>query len=87
MQVVQTGRAAKIADFRRMRAQARSAGDAGIARAMDLELAHLGEFETTQAPALETATPAKPRRGRKPLPRCEHNLIASRCPDCADDAA
>lgn len=76
----------KIAMFREARAKALSAGDQGMVRAMNVELATLGVFETTEAvDTLERTVPAKPRRGRKPMPRCEHDMIAARCPDCSGD--
>jgi hypothetical protein len=71
--------------FRDARAKARARGDANMVRCMDVELSKLGysePMETTQAPEMETVVPEKPRRGRKPYPRCEHGMIAERCPDC-----
>lgn len=55
-----------------------------MVRAMDLELSRLGDgLETTQAARdLEYAVPEPARRGRRPLPRCEHNLVADRCHLC-----
>lgn len=40
--------------------------------------------ETTEAvvEGQERAVPPKPRRGRKPMPRCEHNNIEGRCDAC-----
>ena len=86
MRLVETGHRAKVAYFREHRAKARAVGDATLVRNMDRELARLGFQETTQdATVMEMAVPEKPRRGRRPLPRCEHNQIAARCAECADD--
>jgi hypothetical protein len=42
--------------------------------------------ETTQlVQPLERAVPDSPKRGRKPLPRCEHNNILGRCVQCNGD--
>jgi hypothetical protein len=42
--------------------------------------------ETTQpVQPLERAVPEPPKRGRKPLPRCEHNNILGRCVQCNGD--
>lgn len=50
-----------------------------------VELQRLGAMETTEdTTALETVTPEKPRRGRRPKPRCEHDMILDRCPDCSE---
>lgn len=80
---------ARIASFRHARATARARGDAKMVRAMDLELSRLGDgLETTQAaPELEYAVPEAAKRGRKPLPRCEHNLVADRCHLCNPENA
>lgn len=85
----------RIQMFREARANARARGDLNMVHAMNVELATLGVFEenratlsyeTTQEPGLEEkAVPEKPRRGRKPLPRCEHEMIAARCPECSED--
>lgn len=62
-----------------------------MVRTMDVELARLGAdrplpLETTQATeVMEEAVPDKPRRGRRPMPRCEHGMIADRCPDCSPE--
>jgi hypothetical protein len=69
--------------FREALANARARGDVGMVRAMKVELAMLGE--TTEPEPLETAVPVKPRRGRRPLPRCEHGMILMRCPDCSPE--
>ena len=69
--------------FKEQRARAQACGDQMMVRAMNIELATLGVFETTLAEdGLERAVPEKPRRGRKPLPRCEHDMIIPRCPEC-----
>lgn len=73
----------KIQMFQDTRAVAVAMGDNGLVRAMNAELASLGALETTlPVDVMETVVPAKPRRGRRPLPRCEHGMIAERCPDC-----
>ncbi len=66
--------------FRENRARAVACGDLMMVRAMNIELATLGDFETTQADELEQAIPKRP--GRKPKPRCEHDIIIPRCADC-----
>lgn len=81
-------RSGKIAMFREQRAKAANVGDRGMVHCMDVELDRLGAFETTQdATVLETVVPEKPRRGRRPMPRCEHDMIAERCPDCNPELA
>ena len=84
-QVYEASKQGHIAMFRDALANARARGDAGMIRAMNVELGRLGVFETTQAPVLEMAVPEKPRRGRRPMPRCEHGMIAERCPDCNEE--
>lgn len=82
-QVYDATRAGKTRMFREALARARAMGDTGMVRCCQAELTALGAFETTQdATALETPTPAAPRRGRRPKPRCEHNMIADRCETC-----
>jgi hypothetical protein len=72
-------RAGKIAMFREQRAKAGRAGDGGMVRCMDVELARLGvSRETGQE---------RPRRGRKPMARCEHDAIEARCELCHPDLA
>jgi hypothetical protein len=40
-------------------------------------------LETTERDVpMESAVPEKPKRGRKPMPRCEHGVIAERCEIC-----
>ena len=68
--------------FTETRERAVRAGDGGMVRTMNVELARLGALETTQAAAMEHAVPEKPRRGRRPKPRCEHGAIADRCAEC-----
>ena len=88
-QVFEATKQGHIQMFRQALANARARGDAGMIRAMNVELATLGVFETTQGPAgmeMELAVPEKPRRGRRPLPRCEHEMIAERCPTCNPEA-
>lgn len=81
-------RAGRTAMFREQRAKAASVGDGGMVRCMNVELARMGELETTEdTTEMETATPERPRRGRRPMPRCEHNMIAERCIDCNPDLA
>jgi hypothetical protein len=82
--------AARIASFRQALANARSRGDASMVRCMKIELGRLGVGETAVEGPLETVTPEpmentmadRPRRGRRPMPRCEHNQIAERCDIC-----
>lgn len=79
-------REGKAQMFRDALAAARARGDANMVRNLKIELASLGEFETTEdATVLEMPTPDRPRRGRKPMPRCEHNMIAARCEICNED--
>ncbi len=67
--------------FRENRARALACGDMMMARAMGIELATLGVMETTRdETVLEQAVPRRP--GRKPKPRCEHDVIIPRCPEC-----
>jgi hypothetical protein len=87
-QVYPPTRAGKIAMFREQRANAANVGDRGMVHCMNVELDRLGAFETTQdATETEHAVPEKPRRGRKPLPRCEHETIAERCELCNPELA
>lgn len=88
MQLVANTHAARVANWRDMRAKARSVGDNSMVHTADVELQRLGvgPLETTQAPEMETVVPPKPKRGRRPLPRCEHEMIAARCPTCNEDA-
>jgi hypothetical protein len=83
-QVFAPTRDGKAQMFRQALADARAQGDAGMVRAMRVELATLGVFETTQADQLEQVVPEKPRRGRRPKPRCEHGMIADRCLECEE---
>jgi hypothetical protein len=86
--VVEGSRAERVAMWREQRDSARARGDTGIARCAERELDRLGVIETTQdATELEHAVPEKPRRGRRPKPRCEHDIIAERCPDCNPEMA
>jgi hypothetical protein len=84
-QVYEATKQGHIQMFREAFAHARARGDAGMIRAMNVELATLGVFETAQGPELELAVPEKPRRGRRPLPRCEHDMILARCPTCSPE--
>ena len=84
-QVFAASKQGAIQMFKEALASARARGDAGMVRAMSVELATLGVFETTEAGELERAVPEKPRRGRKPMPRCEHDMILARCPDCSPE--
>ncbi len=76
----------KLQMFMSARAEAIARGDRRLARTMDVEIARLGyrapERETMQAVTMEQAVPEKPRRGRPPKPRCEHDMLLDRCPDC-----
>jgi hypothetical protein len=90
MQLVENTHAARVANWRDMRAKARSVGDSSMVRTADVELQRLGvgPFETTQDDTqLERAVPEKPRRGRRPLPRCEHERVAERCELCNPELA
>lgn len=81
-------REGKTLMFREMRAKARAVGDAGVVRMTDVELGRLGALETTEAVnEMETVVPERPKRGRKPKPRCEHGQIAERCIECNDELA
>jgi hypothetical protein len=77
----------KLRNFLDLRESARMRGDTGLQRAMDAELRNMGYCapETTQAPEMEMAVPEKPRRGRPPRPRCEHDLLLERCEDCREE--
>ena len=83
MAVYEATREGQIRMFRDALANARARGDAGMVRAMNIELATYGVFETAVEEPLEMAVPEKPRRGRRPMPRCEHDMILARCPDCS----
>jgi hypothetical protein len=77
----------KLRNFMDLRASAIANGDRKLARTMDVEIARLGyhpKMETTQAVVMEQAVPEKPRRGRPPRPRCEHDMLLERCPECAE---
>jgi len=77
----------KLRNFLEIRENARRMGDSGLQRAMDQEMRRMGYAapETTQAPVMEMAIPEKPRRGRPPKARCEHDMLLERCPDCAEE--
>ncbi len=81
-QIYAPSKQGRIAMFREALQAARARGDASMVRAMRVELASLGDLETTQAERLEEVVPEKPRRGRHPMPRCEHDVIVPRCPEC-----
>lgn len=73
-------------------------GDRNLVRSLNADLARLGHVdapvaevrETAVAPVLETpeapAAPPRNRGGRRPLPRCEHNKIVGRCPQCPTES-
>ena len=87
----------KLKMFMDVRSEAVARGDRRLQRTMDVEIARLGyrvpegpfisvegPQETTQAVGLmEQAVPEKPRKGRPPKPRCEHDMLLDRCPDCS----
>lgn len=75
----------KLQMFMDARAAAVDRGDERLRRTMDVEIARLGYRvpETTQAPVMEQAIPEKSRRGRPPRPRCEHDMLLDRCPECS----
>jgi hypothetical protein len=88
MQLVENTHAARVANWRDMRAKARSVGDFSMVHTAGVELQRLGvgePLETTQGPEMEQAVPEKAKRGRKPKPRCEHDMILERCPDCSPE--
>jgi hypothetical protein len=75
--------------FLQERENARGHGDRGVERCMDVELDRMGHrdhpVETTEQEQLERAVPAQPkRRGRPPKPRCEHDMLVERCPECSE---
>jgi hypothetical protein len=75
--------------FLQERADARARQDAGVERCMNVELARMGyqePLETTAQQPMQTTLQEKPRRGRPPKPRCEHDMLVGRCPDCSEDA-
>lgn len=85
-QIYAPTRAGKAAMFKAARIKALANGDLNMVRNLDCELAACGIFETTlPAEEMEQAVPEKPRRGRKPLPRCEHGMILLRCPECSPE--
>lgn len=85
-QIYAPTRQGRIAMWREARAAALERGDMGMVRGANAELASLGVLETTQpADEMERVVPDKPRRGRRPLPRCEHDMIAARCPTCNEE--
>lgn len=76
----------KLRNFLEIRENARRMGDSGLQKAMDQEMRRMGYTpETTQAPVMEMAIPEKPRRGRPPKARCEHDMLIERCPDCSEE--
>ncbi|HTG20904.1 MAG TPA: hypothetical protein VK681_12740 [Reyranella sp.] len=54
---------------------------------MNVELDRMGYRETVIPEPMETTMAPNPKKGRPPKPRCEHNMIADRCPDCNDELA
>lgn len=87
MQLVENTHASRVANWRDMRAKARSVGDFSMVHTAGVELQRLGigPLETTQGPETEQAVPGRPKRGRKPKPRCEHEMILERCPTCSPE--
>jgi hypothetical protein len=85
-QIYAPTRQGKIRMFREARARALQQGDMGMVRNCDIELAACG-YETTQADRLEDTMAPKPRRGRQPMPRCEHDVIIPRCEVCYPEEA
>jgi len=84
-----------VVDRLAMRERARALGDTNLEIACNADLVRYGYrdddnttggLETTEMVAqnMETAVPEPPKRGRKPLPRCEHNQIVGRCDVCED---
>lgn len=79
-----------VTDRLAMREYARGIGDTGLERACNADLARHGHrdepLETTlPVEVMERAVPEKPRRGRPPRPRCEHNQIIGRCVACEEE--
>lgn len=76
-------------DFLAIRAAARERGDWNLARAMDVELERLGYREAGALEATAVRMPERAvtekRRGRPPRPRCEHDMLVGRCPECDGD--
>jgi hypothetical protein len=77
--------------LRGARDQARVLGDRSLEAAMTADLERMGvRDEPEPVTGLETVVPellefAVPRKsGRPKLPRCEHNMIVGRCPECGD---
>ena len=74
--------------FLHARAKAQARGDANMVRTMNVELARMGYADPRSAdpaPVAVTAVldaPRPKRAGRPKMPRCEHDVIASRCPVC-----
>lgn len=83
--------------FLHERERARTRGDAGVERCMNVELARMGYTnvpipgETTEQPKLENtaqAAPGRPaKRQRRAKPRCEHGNPPDRCEECQEDPA
>ena len=84
-----------VRDALQRREYARRSRDTALERACNADLArfgyddqsalgHVRQQETTVAtvPEQEQAVPPAPKRGRRPLPRCEHGQIADRCIEC-----
>jgi hypothetical protein len=76
----------KVRMLRGVRDQAHAIGDRSLEAAMTADLERMGirdasvEFETAVPEPLELAVPRK--GGRPKLPRCEHDMIVGRCPEC-----
>ena len=92
-------RSQKLALFLDTREDAIARGDYSVVACMNAELDRLGWNERTGPlerhetvleaavpPPMEQAVPAKPKRGRPPSPRCEHDMLVDRCPTCAEDS-
>ena len=80
-----------VIDRLAMRERARGIGDVNLERACNADLVRFGyrdeEPMETAVPTedgLERAVPPKPKRGRPPRPRCEHNQIVGRCSACEE---
>lgn len=90
-------RQGKLELFLSTREDALARGDRSVVTTMNAELDRLGwrepanlldrhetVLETTQAVMPEAAVPKK-ARGRPPRPRCEHDMLVERCPDCSEE--
>ena len=79
--------------FLRARDRARAVNDPGLVRALTADLRRLGVSDAATLadpeghPRNGTEPVPKGKGGRPKLPRCEHDMIASRCPECSPEEA